>query len=546
MKGRTLGAALIAAPLFLVTIGVAARAGTDVGPTGIAVDTQGASGYTPFGGVRLQAIGSLNSNDPDELLGVAGLTSAADRVSANFTFTSFSLNGNTGSRSGDCTGNYKVGTLSAPASNGVSFTWDASADTLTSRLVTPTLDCTIVFAHVAQELANARGWSLADARAALGDVNALRIAADDRQTGTHVGLSGATVDGSVSLPAFDPGAGTSQEWFGTGYDFDQPNGFSLSGSLDLGGTFSTCATTCALEIGFGHMTSLDQPPVVAVHAANVSGDEGGTLSTGGSFTDPDGDPLAITASGAGSIADHGDGSWSWDLVPPDDGQGTVTVTASDGRGGTATDTFAWSAANVPPRIVSLTPNVATAITGGDVTWTATATDPGTADTFAWSFDGGVGSPGDLTTTFTRSYATCGSHTLTATVTDDDGGSDTATSATSVAVADATMLPPLRDGARMLTAGSVVPVKVWVGCDGVFWSGLHPTVAIAGGGTIGPAVSADGSDDVMREVEGAYLFNLRIPDAIGAAALRTGDRLTIVVAPFGAGGATLDTTVSIRA
>ncbi|MGE5227854.1 MAG: Ig-like domain-containing protein [Planctomycetaceae bacterium] len=548
MKGRTIGAALIAALLFLVIMGVSAYAGTDVGPAGIAVSTQGGSGYTPFGGVRLQAIGSLNSNDPDELLGVAGLSPSTNRISANFTFTSLSLNGNAGSRSGDCTGNFRFGTLSAPASNGVSFAWDPAADTLTSRLVTPTLDCTLVFAHVAQELANAQGGTLADAQAALGDVNALRIMVDAHQAGTTVVLRGATVDGNVALPTFDPGAGTSQEWFGTGYDFDAPNGFSLSGSLDLGGTFGTCATTCALEIGFGHLASVDQPPVVTDHAADVSGDEGSALSTHGSFTDPDGDPLTIAASGAGSIADHGDGSWSWQLVPADDGQGTVTVTASDGRGATATDTFTWDAANVPPTIVSLTPSVATTVTGSDVTWTAAATDPGTADTFTWWFDDGAGVPGGLTTTFTRSYASCGSHPLTATVADDDGGSDTATSATSVSVADATMLPPLgARAARPVRPGSVVPVRVWIGCDGVFWSGLHPTVAVAGGGALAPATSPDGGTDAtMREVDGAYLFDLRVPDALGAAPLRTGDRLTIVVEPFGPSGGTVSATVQVRA
>jgi hypothetical protein len=546
MKGRTLGAAILAALLFLVVMGVNAHAGTDVGSVGIAVGTQGASGYTPYGGFRLQAIGSLNSNDPDELLGVGGLTSASDRVAANFTFSSFSLNGNTGSRSGDCQGNFKVGSLSTPASNEVSFEWDVSADTLTTRLVTPTLGCTIVFAHVAQELANADGWTLAQARTALSDVNALRIAADARQLGTYVGLSGAMVDGTVSLPTLASDAGTSQEWFGTGYDFDQPNGFSLSGSLDLGGTFGTCATTCALEIGFGHEASADQPPIVSHHAANVSGDEGSTLSTHGSFSDPDGDPLTITANGAGSFSDHGDGSWSWGLTPADDGHGTVTVTASDGRGGTATDSFTWEALNVAPTIVSLTPSVATTVTGSDVTWTATATDPGTADTFTWWFDGGAGVPGGLTSTFTRSYATCGSHALQATVADDDGGTDTATSATSVTVADAQVLPPLGVGGHAVKAGSVVPVRVWVGCDGVFWSGLHPTVAIAGAGTLAPAVSADGGDAVMRELDGAYLFNLRVPVAIGAASLRTGDRLTIEVQPFGPAGGSLATTVQVRA
>ena len=51
---------------------------------------------------------------------------------------------------------------------------------------------------------------------------------------------------------------------------------------------------------------------------------------------------------------------------------------------------------------------------------------------------------------------------------------------------------------------------------------------------------------MRELDGAYLFNLRVPDALGAASLRTGDRLTIEVQPFGPAGGSVDTTVQVKA
>src|SRR5207249_8953507 len=60
----------------------------------------------------------------------------------------------------------------------------------------------------------------------------------------------------------------------SGYDFDAPNGFSISGSLDLGGSFGTCEDTCALQITFGHVTPPNRPPVVQEHGANVSGHEG--------------------------------------------------------------------------------------------------------------------------------------------------------------------------------------------------------------------------------------------------------------------------------
>src|SRR5262249_27158288 len=237
-----------------------------------------------------QAIGATGPTF-DEYLGVGDLTPAANRVETNFNPSSFLLNGNSGLTSNDCSGNYAVGTTSAPTANTLTLTWNATADTLTSRVVSATLDCTTLFRNVAQELANAKGWTLARAQTALTDVNALRILADDRQSGTVVRMTNGVVDGTAPLGTFDPGAGASNTWLATDYDFDAPSGFTVSGSLNLGGTFGTCETTCALEVKFGHFTPPNRPPVVDQHAADATGDHGTQLTTHGSFTDPDGDPL---------------------------------------------------------------------------------------------------------------------------------------------------------------------------------------------------------------------------------------------------------------
>ncbi|TMK35366.1 MAG: hypothetical protein E6G58_09570 [Actinobacteria bacterium] len=544
MKGRALVAMITVAALTPLVAG-AAHAGTDVGPAGIQVSTPSPATFTAYGGIRIGSIGSVASTG-DEFLGVADLVPATNRVEANFTVPRFLTNGNTGSRSGDCQGVYAVGTVASPVANRFTMTWGRAAGTLTSTLVNPSLSCTVVFSGFAQELANAKGWTLTQAQSALNDVDSLRLSVDDRQAGTKMVLSGATVDAGVSLGSFNPGAGTSKDWIGSGYDFDAPNGFSISGSLDLGGSFGTCEDTCALQITFGHVTPPNRPPVVQEHGANVSGHEGSPLVTRGSFTDPDGDTLTISGSGAGSLTDHGDGRWSWRNVPPDDGNGTVTVTASDGNGGTATDVFSWRADNVPPTIVSLTPSTTTALAGADVTWTATATDPGTADTFTWWFDGGAGSAGGLTTTYTRSYASCGTYALDARVADDDGGSDSATSRATVTVGEGQVLPPLA-GKDLVQTGQVVPVKVRIGCDGAFWGGLAPTIATVYADEAYAAVSVSAADQpgVMRELDGMYLYNLRIPSSVGSHDLVKGDELTIRVEPFGSAGGALDVVVQIR-
>jgi Bacterial Ig domain/PKD domain len=632
MRGRGVLATLLA---LAVSIGVAAvaRAGTDTGAPGIVVTSPSPSGFVSYGGVRLQAIGATGPT-LDEWLGVADLTPSTNRVEMNFSPASFISNGNSGSTAGDCIGNYAVGTLAAPGRNDLTFTWDAAAGTLTSRLVTTTLDCTVVFRNFAAELATAKGWTLSRAQSSLADVNAVRILADDRQTGSSVTMTGGTVDGT-SIGSFDPGAGASNSWLASDYDFDSPNGFTLGGRLNLGGTFASCESTCALEIKLGHFTPPNRSPVVSDHAADAAGHRGDTLATHGSFTDPDGDPLSITGSGsgqvndhgdgtwgwryvpsedggdavtvtasdghggtatdtfawsvtdippevdehaagaagsegdtlttqgsftdadgdpltitgsgAGSVADHGDGTWSWQHIPGDDGSGPVTVTATDGLGGTATDSFTWSAGNVPPTIVSLTPSATTVLAGATVTWTAVATDPGAADTFAWSFDGGAPVAGGLTTTFTTTYDTCGTYALDATVADDDGGSDHAVSDASVSVVGAQALAPVEDGARVVQKGQVVPVKVAVGCGDGVRADLHPTIELGFGGETYPAspVSAADTPGVMRWTEDAYLYNLRVPRSLGGVELAKGDRIEVLVRPFGPSGGAITIELEIR-
>jgi hypothetical protein len=542
------GKAVVAATTVVLTMIVTsvARAGTDVGPPGIQVSTPSPATFTSYGGIRLGSIGSL-ANTGDEFLGVADLAPTTNRIEANFTVPRFVLNGNTGSRSGDCQGIYAVGTVANPSANRFTMTWDRSAGTLTSTLTNPSISCTVVFANFTQELATAKGWSLAQAQAALNDVDSLRLSVDDRQAGTKMVLTGATIDTGVSLGSFNPGAGSSKDWLGTGYDFDAPNGFTVSGSLDLGGSFGTCEDTCALQITFGHSTPPNRPPVVQEHGANASGDEGGALVTHGSFSDPDGDALTISGAGAGSLTDHGNGRWSWRNEPLDDGNGSVTVTASDGNGGTATDVFSWRADNVPPTIVSLTPSTTTALAGSDVMGTASATDPGAADTFTWWFDGGAGNAGGLTTTYTRSYASCGTYALDATVADDDGGSDSATSGATVSVGEGAVLPPLGSGKDLVQTGQAVPVKVRIACDGVSWGGLAPAITLIHADETYPASSVAAVDQpgVMRAVDGMYLYNLRIPSSLGSHDLIKGDELTIRVEPFGSAGGALGVVVQIR-
>ena len=94
---------------------------------------------------------------------------------------------------------------------------------------------------------------------------------------------------------------------------------------------------------------VNEGPVVVVDAVEVIGNVGTTLEISGSFMDPDGDDLVLTADNeVGDFVDNGDGTWTWTLdATADLFDGTVVVTAADPKGSEATDTFTFRVNHKP-------------------------------------------------------------------------------------------------------------------------------------------------------------------------------------------------------
>jgi len=151
-------------------------------------------------------------------------------------------------------------------------------------------------------------------------------------------------------------------------------------------------------------------------------------------TDPDGDSLQYRWDF------DSDGTWdtAYSTYPTaphtwyDDYTGTVTVEVYDDVD-TDTDTATVTVSNVAPTITSLNLTLDPVPIGTTVNLTGTFTDPGWLDTHtaAIDWDDGNTSAGDLTgsngsynVTDSWAYAQAGVYTITLTVTDDDGGSDT--------------------------------------------------------------------------------------------------------------------------
>jgi len=172
-------------------------------------------------------------------------------------------------------------------------------------------------------------------------------------------------------------------------------------------------------------------------AANQNLNEGGKLENFvlASVADP-GATDVLTAT-----VDWGDGSPA-ELLPVDankkvigshtfgtDGSRTVTITVSDGDGGTGLGRFTVVVGNVPPTVSAVTAEPASLDEGGTVQLTASASDPGGDDTslhYKWVFGDGAVEEGTDLKTVSHQYlgdssgSPGGKYQVAVTVTDSDG------------------------------------------------------------------------------------------------------------------------------
>ena len=170
-------------------------------------------------------------------------------------------------------------------------------------------------------------------------------------------------------------------------------------------------------------------PAIGAGAASVTVEEGSSASNTGTWSDADaGDTVELTAS-LGSVERSGTnaaGTWAWSYTPGDGPAAhSVTITADDGNGGTASTSFSLSVTNAAPSAAFEAPG---AVDEGDTIPLALtgASDPSAADTaagFEYAFDCGSGY-GDWDTASTASCPTDddGARTVKGRIRDKDGGS----------------------------------------------------------------------------------------------------------------------------
>nr|AGC72056.1 flagellar hook-length control protein FliK [uncultured bacterium A1Q1_fos_291] len=234
------------------------------------------------------------------------------------------------------------------------------------------------------------------------------------------------------------GLGTGGFTYGTIHQYaDNPGGEPTGNYLitiqvtDKDGGIGTASATTLVK---------NLAPSIVANNATISVNEGQVATNTGGYGDVAADSVQLTAS-IGTVIDHGNGTWSWSWNTsdgPDDSQ-TVTITASDEDGGVTTTTFALTVNNRTP-LPSIDVISAIREEGTLVSVKASATDPaGANDTLTYSYEVfrngsatpyATGSGVDLVN-FSFTPNDNGTYVVSLTVTDDDGGS--ASASTSITV-----------------------------------------------------------------------------------------------------------------
>ena len=146
-----------------------------------------------------------------------------------------------------------------------------------------------------------------------------------------------------------------------------------------------------------------------------------------SASDPEGDPVSYSVSGHPEGSTLSDGTFSWTPTFEQAGSYDVIFTTSDGKGGTTSETItiAVTEVNRSPSLTSI--DNQTIQEGTQLHLTLAATDPdGDRVTFTVSGNPSGSSLSGTSFTWTPGFDQAGSYSLTFTVSDGKGGSDTET------------------------------------------------------------------------------------------------------------------------
>lgn len=322
-----------------------------------------------------------------------------------------------------------AGSASDPDGDPLTLTWSPAALVRDPSSATSSYDTTDDSATTALTLTADDGDLTASSQTS---VTVLNVAPTVASVTGPAGVAAPGTPLSVDVAWTDPGTadthavqvdwgdGTTDTVAGTGGAATLPHTYAAGGVW----TVTVTVTDDDGGTGTGSTTIYTNRPPTVDAGPDLVVDEGSLTQLAATATDPDGDLLTLswTPAGAVSAADAEDPL----LTALDDGTVTLTLTAIDRHGASASDTVQVQVRNVAPVLAGLAGPDGPRAIGSTVTLTGDYSDVGSLDTHtaqvAWG-DGttsaGTASGGTLTADHV--YATPGVYTVTVTLTDDDGG-----------------------------------------------------------------------------------------------------------------------------
>jgi hypothetical protein len=300
---------------------------------------------------------------------------------------------------------------------------------------------------------------------------------------------------------------------------DGPNSYTITVSVSDGTASGSDTATATVN---------NVPPTIALTGA-ASVNEGASYSlTLGDITDPGTDTVTSWTVNWGDSTSNTYSSGGEKTHTYADGPATPTITVGlvdeDGTHLSA-GTKSITVNNVPPTIGAFTATGTTAaacLAGNTVGVSFTVSDPATeaydpiTGTINWG-DGNTTNISGRSISESHSYA-AGSYTITVSVNDGDGGTDSKTQAVSLLYNRTGFLQPINmDNSSNFKLGSTIPVKIKVtDCNGASVGTLVPQVFLqrvgAGSGTVNEPVAVESVPDVDNDMRydasgQQYIYNL---------------------------------------
>ena len=234
----------------------------------------------------------------------------------------------------------------------------------------------------------------------------------------EAGLISSNVDWGPALASLD----SDGDGFTNGQELQDPNGTWQTGQSAPGSASMVSKPGSASSVP---PQTNSNPTLASVGSKSVN--EGSTLSFSLSASDPDGDSVSFSASSLPSGASLSGASFSWTPGFSQSGNYSVTFTASDGEGGTDSETVSISVENLnrEPELGAIGNRAVAEDEALSFSVSATDADGDAVDVSVVDLPAGASFSDDLFT-WTPDFAQAGTHSLTFTANDGQGGTSSET------------------------------------------------------------------------------------------------------------------------